>query len=61
MLEVIFKPGHKKTCVNGLTQWDKGQKLQISGIENLPAVFQVHFANYTLAEAIIIWGTPRTE
>ncbi len=53
MLKVDFSAGYNEITVKpGLTQWDKGQKLEIGGLE-LPAVAQVHFANSEADSAII--------
>lgn len=57
MLEANFISGYETVTVQGLTQWDKGQKLQITGLATLPATFQVHFANATTVEAIVMLGS----
>ena len=57
MLEANFISGYETVTVQGLTQWDKGQKLKITGLASLPATFQVHFANTTIAEAIVMLGS----
>lgn len=57
MLEANFISGYETVTVQGLTQWDKGQKLQITGLASLPATFQVHFANTALDEAIVMLGS----
>lgn len=43
MLEAIFISGVDEIKVSGLTQWDRGQVVQIT-CPDLPSAFQVHFA-----------------
>jgi len=57
MLEANFISGYETVTVQGLTQWDKGQKLKITGLATLPATFQVHFSNTTTVEAIVMMGS----
>ncbi len=52
MLNAIFLPGQTDITVNGLHQWDYGQKLQISSAD-LPALIEVHFSCVGMADAII--------
>lgn len=56
MLKAIFTDGVDEITVHGLTQWDKGQKLQIT-ISSLPASFQVHFANKRDDTAYVVEAT----
>lgn len=43
MLEAIFTTGIDEIEVSGLTQWDRGQKINITIPGGLPSMFQVHF------------------
>lgn len=56
MLIANFPTGIDEIVVQGLTQWDKGQQLEIH-CSDLPASYQVHFANKSRNEAVVIWGT----
>ncbi len=49
MLKAVFIDGIDEITVNGLTQWDTGQKLEIT-LDDLPTNFQVHFAQYKRSE-----------
>lgn len=41
------------SCVTApLWQWDFGQILEITGIDNLPATFEVHFANFSVGSSV---------
>lgn len=51
-LNAIIPPGVTELTVNGLTQWDYGQKLKIYSTE-LPAIVEVHFACVGMEEAIV--------
>ncbi len=51
-MKIDFSSGYDSVTTAPLTQWDKGQVLQIYGLE-LPAVVQVHFVNKLLESAII--------
>lgn len=51
MLEAVFTANVDEIKVSGLTQWDRGQMLQIT-CPDLPAAFQVHFTNRARAKAI---------
>ena len=52
MINAIFTEDVNSVTVSGLTQWDYGQQLHISGI-TLPDIAEVHFSSCTLyAEAI---------
>lgn len=56
MITATFADGLDEVTAIGLTQWDYGQKLQISGL-TLPATFQVHFACKRANEAVVRLGT----
>ena len=57
MIEAIFTNGVDEITAAGLTQWDTGQKLKIQ-LSDLPAKFQVHFANYKCSkEALVVEAT----
>lgn len=56
MLKAIFTDGVDEITVHGLTQWDKGQTLQITH-SSLPASFQVHFANKRSDTAYVVKAT----
>ena len=45
------------TCleVKGLTQWDRGQKLEITGLD-LPSAVEIHFATQDGEEAKVMVG-----
>ena len=49
----VFTEGVDEITVHGLTQWDKGQKLQIN-LSSLPAQFQVHFASKRAETAFVV-------
>lgn len=51
-LNAIIPPGVTELTVNGLTQWDYGQKLRIYSNE-LPDLLEVHFACFGMEEAIV--------
>lgn len=51
MLEAVFTANVDEIKVGGLTQWDRGQLLQIS-CPGLPFDFQVHFTNRARGTAI---------
>lgn len=51
MLEAVFPASVDEIKVSGLTQWDRGQMLQIV-CPDLPAEFQVHFTNRARKKAI---------
>lgn len=44
MFEAIFTTGVDEIEISGLTQWDRGQKINITIPGGLPSMFQVHFA-----------------
>lgn len=52
MIQVTFPNGMDSVIVYGLTQWDYGQTLSISGI-TLADGTQVHFANSAVEKAIV--------
>ncbi len=52
-MKVDFSSGYDNVTTAALTQWDKGQVLQIYGL-NLNAVEQVHFANKASESAIVL-------
>lgn len=52
MFEAIFTTGVNSVTVNGLVQWDYGQKLKITGV-SLPEISQVHFSHSLTEEAIV--------
>lgn len=56
MLKAIFMDGIDEITIHGLTQWDRGQKLQIV-LSSLPASFQVHFANRRDEIAYVVEAT----
>ena len=56
MITATFADGLDEVTAIGLTQWDYGQKLQISGL-TLPTTFQVHFACKRATEAVVRLGT----
>lgn len=56
MLEAIFTDYVDHITVNGLTQWDVGQKLKIT-LATLKGAFQVHFANKQDDTAYVVEGT----
>lgn len=51
-IRAIFATGQTEITVNGLHQWDYGQKLEIYSSE-LPTVVEVHFACVGMTEAIV--------
>lgn len=55
-LTVNFPTGVDEITVQGLTQWDKGQTIEIH-CTTLPTVFQMHFACKNRTEAIVVSGT----
>ncbi len=56
MLKAIFTEGIDIVTVEGLTQWDIGQQLQIT-LKTLPASFQVHFAGKKDKIAYVVAAT----
>lgn len=56
MLEAVFTTGVSEITVTGLTQWDRGQTMQIA-CPNLPSAFQVHFANRKSKKAFVVQAT----
>lgn len=53
MIEANFSTGMDELRIPALTQWDKHQKLTISGLGLTDSVFHVHFANAKSEEAIV--------
>ena len=53
MLHAVFTSSVDEITVHGLTQWDKGQQLQIA-LSSLPASFEVHFANKRAETAYVV-------
>ena len=53
MLEAIFTENVLTITLNGLYQWDYGQKLHIKGLE-LGETEQIHFSNTKEKEAIVM-------
>lgn len=51
-LKAIIPSGQTELTVNGLHQWDYGQKLEIHS-PDLPAVVEVHFACAGMTEAVV--------
>lgn len=51
-VKAVFPEGVYEIFVNGLHQWDYGQKLEIEA-EELPAMIEVHFACPSMTEAIV--------
>lgn len=51
-LKAIIPSGQTELTVNGLHQWDYGQKLEIHSSE-LPAIVEVHFACAGMKEAVV--------
>lgn len=49
MLKAVFSDGIDEITITGLTQWDTGQKLEIT-LADLPTNFEVHFAQYRRSE-----------
>ena len=56
MLQAIFTNGVDEITVRGLTQWDKGQAIEIN-LSSLPATFQVHFSWKSYHEAYVVEAT----
>lgn len=56
MIEAVFTSNVDEITVHGLTQWDKGRKLQIT-LSSLPASFEVHFANKRAENAYVVDAT----
>lgn len=56
MLQALFTNNIDCVTVEGLTQWDMGQELQIT-LSGLPSSFQVHFANKGSKEAYVVEAT----
>lgn len=61
MLEVVFTAGVDEIEVGGLTQWDRGQKINITSPNNLPAIYQVHFTFKGGTKALSVLVTDSTE
>ncbi len=55
MFEAVFTEMTNTVTVRGLTQWDQGQLLKITGL-NLQRLIEVHFENVKLGTALIRWG-----
>ncbi len=53
MIAANFPQGKTEIKIPALTQWDKYQKLAISGLDNTDNVFQVHFCNAGSKQAIV--------
>lgn len=53
MLQAVFTSGVDEITVHGLTQWDKGQEIQIT-LSTLPTEFQVHFGYKGCKEAYAV-------
>ena len=51
-IRAIFTSGQTESTVNGLHQWDYGQKLEIY-CDSLPTVVEVHFACVGMSEAVV--------
>lgn len=51
-IKAIIPSGQTEITVNGLRQWDYGQKLEIHSDE-LPALIEVHFACSGMTEAVV--------
>ena len=51
-----FYEGITKVVAKGLTQWDYGQKLYITGLD-VPPTLQVHFSNDVEKTAIVMQAT----
>lgn len=58
MIQAKFENGYRLCRVQGLTQWDYGQTLEITGLD-LPASPQVHFWRQGATEAYTIVGATR--
>ena len=56
MLQALFTNNIDCVTVEGLTQWDKGQELQITWA-GMPSTFEVHFAFKGSKEALIVFPT----
>lgn len=55
MLQAIFNDTINTLTLTGLTQWDKGRKLYIKGLD-LPEIVEIHFADKINTEAIRMIG-----
>lgn len=53
MLEAIFVSGVDEIKISGLTQWDRGQMVQII-CPDLPSAFQVHFAKRKEKTTVVV-------
>lgn len=53
MLEAIFISGIDEIKISGLTQWDRGQMVQII-CPDLPSAFQVHFAKRKEKTTVVV-------
>lgn len=51
-IKATFPAGVTEITVNGLHQWDYGQKLEIH-VEDLPAMVEVHFACAGMQDAVV--------
>lgn len=58
MLQAVFTSGVDEITVHGLTQWDKGQEIQIT-LSTLPTEFQVHFGYKGCKEAYAVTAKAR--
>lgn len=56
MLQAVFTDNTNYIKVSGLTQWDYGQKLEIT-LAGLPESFEAHFAYRGATEAPVVKGT----
>ena len=56
MIKAIFSDGLNETTAHGLTQWDKGQELEITH-PSLSGSFEVHFANKRSELAYVVVAT----
>ena len=57
MIIAAFKGGELSTRTPPLWQYDRGQEMEIRGLELPAGMIEVHFANQQTAEAIIKTGT----
>ena len=56
MIYASFNDTDKTITLSGLTQWDYGQQLKISGLKIAQDHIQVHFARESGCEALIVMG-----
>ena len=61
MLEAIFTKGIDEIEVSGLFQWDRGQKINITVMDGLPNIFQVHFTYQGATSALSVAVLDSTE